>query len=123
LALAQTKSLTMLIRTDTGHLAGPFDVIGIMKDVSTGRFHACIWEEYPMPGSQPPDTFVRLKSKMHHTVGAETFEGAVEHVEGMRTKIVIDDANVWIAPQQVVDRDFAVEGFASVTVVPNWKSA
>ena len=112
----------MLLRTDTGFIAGPFDVIGIMKDTSTHRFHACVWEEKPMPGGQPPDTSVRLKSKMHHYAGADTFEGAVAHVAELRLKIEIDDANVWTALEQLVVRDFNAEGYAEVVIVPNWKS-
>lgn len=112
----------MLIRNADGTYDGDrFDVIGILKDSSTGRFHACIWLEAPMPGLPDPDpNAIRLKSKMHHTIGADTFEGAIEHVQELRTKFKVDDTNVWTKPEQVVERNFAQEGFADVMLVPNW---
>jgi hypothetical protein len=87
-----------------------------MKDTSTGRFHATYWEEKPLPGGAP-ETIVRLKSKMHHTTGAETFEGALEHIREMREQIQIQDANVWTTLDKVVERNFTSESFATVTVV------
>jgi len=113
----------MLIKDGDKYHAGNFDVIGIMKDTSTGRFHACVWEEHFMPGPEQPETFVRLKSKMHHTAGADTYEGGLEHVRQLREQVVIAEENVWIKPEQVVERDFDVQGYAEVVVVPRWKAA
>lgn len=113
----------MLLRTDTGYVAGTYDALGIVKDISTGRFHAFVWEEKPFPGGQQPDTAIRLKSKMHHTVGADTFEGALGHVADLRKKIEVSDDNVWTKAEQVIERDFQTDGYADVLVLPNWKKA
>jgi hypothetical protein len=111
----------LLANGDGTYTAGPLDVIGILKDASTGRFHACIWLEHPLPGGGPPSNIVRLKSKMHHTEGAATWEVALKHVQELCRKIVIDDDNVWIKPEQVVERDFSIAGYADVMIVPSWK--
>jgi len=111
------KSTPMLWQNEGGGFtAGSCDVIGIVKDTSTGRFHATYWEEKPLPGGGP-ETVARLKSKMHHTTGAETFDEALAHVREMREKIRIDDARVWTAPEKVVERNFETETLASVIVV------
>lgn len=112
----------MMFPNDDGTFTlGKYDVWGIMQDTSTGRFHACLWLEAPLPGPYEERSFVRLKSKFHHTVGAETFEVALEHVTELRGKFKIDDDNVWTHPSQVVQRDFKTEGYAEVVIVPNWK--
>ena len=61
---------------DGTYTLGPADVMCIFK-LPTGRHHVAILEESPMPGPpQPLDalSFLRLRSKMHHTGGAETLE-------------------------------------------------
>jgi hypothetical protein len=101
-----------------GYTLGPYDLLGIMRDTSTGRFHAAVWLENPLPGDYEALSFVRLKNKFHHTAGSETYEGAVEHVAELRKKFDIADSNVWTARPQVVDRDFARDGYAEVVMVP-----
>jgi hypothetical protein len=112
----------MMLRNEDGtYDMGRFDVLGILKDTSTGRFHACLWLEHPLPGVPEPDPeLVRLKSKMHHTVGADTFEGAVEHVKELHLKVKVSETNLWIKPEQVAERDFNQQGYADVLVVRNW---
>lgn len=112
----------MMLRNDDGtYEMGPFDVLGILKDSSTGRFHACVWLEHPFPGVPDPNPdLIRLKSKMHHTAGADTFEGALVHVQELHTQIKVSEANLWLKPEQVVERDFSNDGFADVMVVGNW---
>lgn len=106
-----------------GYITGPYDVLGIMQDVSTGRFHACLWLEAPLPSQHgESDSIVRLKSKFHHTAGAETFEGALAHVAELRQKIEIEDSNVWTDPSQVVGKDFTNHGYADICIVPNWRT-
>lgn len=116
--------MPMIANGDGTFTLGKYDVWGILQDTSTGRFHACLWLESPLPGPyEEPTTFVRLKSKMHHTVGAATFEEAVEHVKELLKKFKLDDDNVWVHRSQVVERDFSNEGYADVCTLPNWKKA
>ena len=111
----------MLLFSTFGVVAGPFDLIGIVKNTKTGRFHAYVWEESPLPGGDNADSdVVRLKSRMHHTEGAETFERALEHVADLRKKIQIKDANVRTA-EVMKEKDFSEEGFADVMLLSRWK--
>lgn len=97
----------MLIPTETeGKFSGgPFDVICIQHDVATGRYHAAFYEERPMPGPDvgtPP--VLRLKSKMHHTVGAETFDEALAHLDALAEQIELpNDKQVWRREEQLVE--------------------
>jgi hypothetical protein len=112
---------TMFIVTDSGWIAGLWDLLAIVRDTSTGRFHVYAFYEAPPPGPYNPDLeFVRLKSKMHHTTGATTFEEALGHLAETRKKIQIADDNVWSRIDQVLERDCS-ESFADVIVVPRWK--
>lgn len=63
---------------------------------------------------------VRLKSKMHHTEGAETLEEAREHLADLASKVELPEGNVWDGEDQV--RDVAEAG-PDVMVAPNWKKA
>lgn len=111
----------MFRNADGSYDMGRFDVLGILKDSSTGRFHACVWLEHPFPGaSEPNPDLIRMKSKLHHTAGADTFEGAVQHVNELRSKFKVSDTNVWIRPEQMVERNFAQDGFADIVMVQNW---
>lgn len=111
----------MMIPKDDGtYITGPFDVIGILHDTAKERFHACLWVDHPLPGGSPPGV-VRLKSKLHHTEGSESFEGAVQHAHEMREKIEVADRNVWLERERVVARNFDKDGFADVMVVPDWR--
>ncbi len=109
----------MFFETDTGLIAGPYDAIGIVKNIATGRFHTFVWEEKPLPSNGA--SFVRLKSKMHHTEGAPTFEEAIAHVAELRKKIEISDDNVWILPSEVIEKDFTETGYLDVMFLPDWK--
>ncbi len=108
----------MLIDNGNGtHTAGSADVLCILKDVTTERFHAAFFEESPMPGPVKPIMeldFIRLKSKMHHTGGADTLDGALEHLKELSEKVKVPDTNVWKEP---IDWD-GVPGI--VWMLPNW---
>jgi len=96
---------------------GSLDVICILQDINTNRFHAAFFEEHPMPGEiKPIDelTFVRLKSKMHHTGGADTYEGALIHLEELTNKITVPEKNIWKEPVEW-DGELGI-----VWIVPKW---
>lgn len=105
----------MLIEIEPGVLmAGPADVICILQ--VGNRFHAAFFEELPMPGPIQPIKeldFIRLKSKMHHTIGTDTLEGAKKHVEEMRKNIKVNDNNI-------ADEPLVVDDPISVLVIENW---
>lgn len=108
----------MILQRDDGTCdVGPLDIICILK-LPAGTFHAAFFEEAPMPGPvQPIDslTFVRLKSKMHHTGGALTLEGAQEHLDELRLKIHLPDTNV------VREEAIEIADPVSVWILGNWK--
>lgn len=88
----------MLDNGDGTYTGGPFDVITIWHDMTSGRYHAVLFNESPLPGpvGEAKDTMlIRLKSKMHHTGGAETFEEALDHLEDLAEKIKLPEENVW----------------------------
>lgn len=107
----------MLIPQENGTVsAGPADILCILK-LPTGRFHPAFFEEHPMPGPIKPIeelSFVRLKSKMHHTSGMETLEDATAHIADLRKKLIISDENV------VSDEAFEVIDPMSVLAIKNW---
>jgi hypothetical protein len=93
----------MLIETEKPGVftAGALDILCILEDQNTGRFHVAFFEEHPMPGPVPSveeTNPVRLKSRMHHTAGADTLEGAQQHLRELREQIVLPDANVCDTP-------------------------
>lgn len=113
----------MLIQTGENQTCGgPLDFICILKSNKTGRFHPAFVEEKPMPGPIPDvaDTkFVRVKSKMHHTAGFETFEEAVTNVqESMRPRLTLSDDNV--ALEHSVDWDEKQMIFTMILL--NWRA-
>ena len=87
----------MLINNGDGtFILGPADIICIYR-LPDGRYHLAVLEERPMPGPIKPIeelSFIRLKSSMHHTSGAETIQGAQEHIAELRKKVKIEDANI-----------------------------
>lgn len=107
----------MLIKQDDKtYVAGPADILCILK-LPAGTFHVAFFEEHPMPGPVRPISelgVIRLKSKMHHTVGGKTLAEAQTHLSEMRSKIKLPDANV------VGDRAIEVEDPVNVWVLPNW---
>jgi len=112
----------LLSNGDGTYVAGPFDLMGVLHDRATGRYHACVWEEKPLPGGEQLTSTVRLKSKMHHTEGAKTLEAALAHVESLRKKVMIADVNVWTRPDQVYPVD-GKQGFVTVRIERNWRTA
>lgn len=108
----------MLIATDNANVfnGGEADMICILK-LPGGRYHVAFYEENPMPGPVQPIrelSFVRLKSKMHHTAGAENLEEAQEHARQLREKIILPNSNVFITEA------IELEDPVSVWAVPNW---
>lgn len=107
----------MLLQQDNGtFLAGPADIICILQ-LPKGIYHAAFFEEHPMAGQTKPINeleFLRLKSKMHHTTGADTLEGAQEHVKEMREKIILSDDNI------MIDEAIPVTDPVNVWPVLNW---
>lgn len=108
----------MLLRHDDDTFTGgPLDVLCILKDINTGRFHAAFFEEKPMPGPVKPvheTEVVRLKSTMHHTEGSDTLEGALVHLNELSVQIQLPEENVWKDP---IDWD----GQPAVWLKPNWR--
>jgi hypothetical protein len=89
------------------------DVLGVLFDESKKRFHACLWIEYPLPGSLQGENVVRLKSKFHHTEGADTFEGALQHIAELEPRFT-GLQHVWRDLGHMMSRNFKDEGYASV---------
>lgn len=111
----------MLIQTGTkpSHTAGPLDVLCILHDTTVDRYHVAFFEEAPMPGPIGPVealSAVRLKSRMHHTEGAPTLDGALEHLDTMLAEqIELPESNVCREP-------FPWDGsLGLVWLVPNWR--
>lgn len=108
----------LLERNDGTFDGGSLDVICILHDVNKDRYHVAFFEEHPLPSQHDTPiedlTFVRLKSKMHHTGGADTLEGAIGHLNDMKTKIHIPEKNIWLEPKEW-DGELGI-----VWVVPRW---
>jgi hypothetical protein len=65
-----------------------FEVILILFDPMKGTYHAALFYEAPFPG--PPGAVpnvARMRSKMHHTAGAPTLEGAQVHADELSARI------------------------------------
>jgi len=112
----------VMVRNENGTVTmGPLDAMFILQHAETRRFHVCLMEECSMPGPVPDvaDTkVVRLKSKMHHTTGSDSFEGALEQLKELRHKVEIHDSNV------LLDRPIGWDGaIGFVLVLPNWRVA
>jgi len=91
----------MLLEQEDGRLlAGPLDMMCILHNVHNHRYHVAFFEEHPCGSITDVEhtDVVRLRSKMHHTAGADTLEGALVHLAEMRQKITIDDKNVITTP-------------------------
>lgn len=111
----------MLIQNgDDTFTGGPLDVLCLLHDVNTGRFHACFLEERPFPGPVVPVEqlgTVRLVSKMHHTGGAASYEEGLVHLGELSSRICVLPENITRDP---VKWDGQL-GF--VLLVPNWRRA
>lgn len=88
----------MMINNGNGTFtAGGLDMLCILHDVNTDRYHAAFFEEHPLPGevkSIEETDIVRLKSKMHHTTGSDTLEGALEHLKELSEQIIVPEENI-----------------------------
>ena len=108
----------MLSNPDGTFMGGPLDVLCILHDVNTGRYHPAFFEEAPFPGPVADvraTTIVRLKSKMHHTGGFATLAEAVDNLDNdLSVKLKVPPTNVWRAP-----RDWDGE-LGIVWLEPNW---
>jgi hypothetical protein len=107
----------MLINEGDGtYTAGRADIICILQ-LPTNTYHVAFFEEHPMVGQIKPveqEEFFRLKSKMHHTQGSPTLEGAQIHLDEIRHKLIIPDTNV------IRDRAIKVADPVNVWILPNW---
>lgn len=99
-------------------MAGPLDVLCILHDQTTGKYHAAFFEEKPFPGplkSVEKTNPVRLMSRMHHTEGSEDLKVALEHLQDLSTKLKVPPENLWTDPRPWDGQ----EGI--VWLVENWK--
>jgi hypothetical protein len=97
---------------------GPLDVVCILHDVTTGRYHAALFDERPFPGPVSPvekTDVVRLMSRSHHTTGAATLEEALVHLKDLAVHVNAEPENIWTEP-----REWGGE-IGIVWVVPNWR--
>lgn len=111
----------MLIPNEDGsYTGGPLDVILIYHNIGAGTFHPVFYEEHPMPGrvlDVKDEAVIRLKSKIHHTVGFGTLEEAQDNVRAeMRSQITLPDTN--IAIERALPWDGAL---GDVWLVQNWR--
>jgi hypothetical protein len=109
----------MLIQNEDGTFtAGSLDVFCILRDETTGRFHPAFFEESPLPGpveAAAETIVVRLKSKMHHTVGFESLEEAVVGLqEELIDRIKVPETNICKEP---IDWDGQI---GIVWICSNW---
>ena len=77
--------------------AGGLDVLCILHDVNTDRYHAAFFEEKPLPGkikSIEETDIVRLQSKMHHASGSDTLDVALKHLKELSEKIIVPEENI-----------------------------
>lgn len=94
--------------------AGSLDVLCILYDVNKNKYHAAFFEEHPFPSSEETD-MVRLRSKMHHTEGSDTLDGALEHLKELSKRIIVPEENIWKEP-------FEWDGRLGITFVKrNWR--
>ena len=63
-------------------------IIGMLHNITTGRFHPIVFFESPLPGEGKP---TRHKSKNHHTEGFATREEALAEVELIRAKLLLNN--------------------------------
>jgi len=104
---------------DGTYLGGPLDVLCVLHDAENERYHAAFFEEKPMPGkvrSVEDTPVVRLKSKFHHTEGADNLADALVQLDELSAKIRVDKQNICRAP-------IPWDGVAGIVwTVPNWQA-
>jgi hypothetical protein len=105
--------------------ADPYDLLGIVKNTATGRYHVTLWLEHPLPSVGWADEKctgpIRLKSTMHHEAGFVTLEEAVGEIKRLRQNLIIDDVCVLDTPDSAFSKNFE-EGHASVIYMGNWRN-
>lgn len=112
----------MLIATGgtPAYSAGPLDVVLVLRDVNSDRYHLAFFEHHPMPGpivQYGELEVVRLKSKMHHTEGAETLEGALKVMDEFLTQSVhVFDGNAFRGGAIEWDGEIGI-----VCIASNWR--
>lgn len=117
--LRQEIGGNIIMMMDNGNgtfTAGGLDVLCILHDVNTDKYHAAFFEEKPLPGkvkSIEETDIVRLKSKMHHTGGSDTLDGALEHLKELSEKIIVPGENVFNEP---------IEWDGTIGIVLLWKN-
>ena len=111
----------MMIENEDGTFAaGPLDVLLILHDVNMDTYHPAFLEEAPPPGSVAEHGelhTVRLKSKMHHTMGTANLASAKVHLDDLAKKILVVDQNIC---RRAVPWDGRI-GF--VWIVENWRGS
>lgn len=71
-----------MMQDDKGVLAwGPYDVLIVLRNKCTQRFHAAVLVEAEMITGTPK--FVRLRSKFHYSVGAAKIDLARQQLAGL----------------------------------------
>lgn len=102
-------------------VGGALDVLLILHHEAKGTYHPAYFTEAPFPG--PPQAVeqvkaVRLRSKMHHTKGAPTLEGAQALFDELAQDVLVPPENRWR------DRVLEWDGTEGITiVVDNWRAA
>jgi hypothetical protein len=110
----------MLVATGDGtYLAGPLDVICVLRNVGVQppTYHIAFLEEHPFPGLVPPvgeAPLVRLGCKMSRTEGRATLEEARADMPELTNVIQVPEKNLW---EEVLDWDGEL---APIWLVPNW---
>lgn len=102
--------------------SGPLDVILIYHNVNEGTFHPAVYMEAPMPGPVPDvgeASFVRLRSRMHHTAGFASLEEAQENIRTeLQPRLGIRGDNI------IYDPPFPWDGTIGDTlIVQNWRKS
>ena len=91
----------MLIENNGVYECGYLDIVCILKNVNTNRYHVAFFEEHPLSGEIKPMKEIKytgLVSKMHHTGGADTLELALKDLDTLLTKIKVPIENVFKEP-------------------------
>lgn len=108
----------MLINMGDGTFTGgPLDVLLVLRNQETGRFHVSFVAEHLPPGPVKDSIeteVVRLRADMTHTAGVSTFEQAQAEIDAMRAKITLRDQNV------VRDGFYEWNGVPLAMLANNW---
>lgn len=111
----------LTVQSDGTVMAGEADVLCILHNAQTQRWHVAFFEEHPLPSQGGASISeldsLRLKSRFTHTSGGETIDDAREHLADMRTKLIVDDRNV-ASKALPWDGELGI-----VWMVPNWRKA